>query len=433
MAGDIPIYNLKAVIHETGLTPATLRAWERRYGLLHPQRTAGGHRLYTEDDIRMLKWLVARQDEGLSISRAIQMWRSLEAGESVINPALAPQPILGTGGLALDDLRRAWVSACMAFDESAAEQALAQSFAIASPEVVSVEILQKGLSEIGEGWYQGSVSVQQEHFASALAMRRLNTLFVAAGSPTRPQRILAACPSGEQHEFILLLLSYLLRRRGWEAVYLGANVPLDRLDTAVQSIAPRLILSVAQTLNSAAALRDMALFANQQHIPFAYGGSIFIGIPELIERIPGHYLGGELSLAPQLVEHLLTHPAPPLPASPNMTTYPQLLENFYAKEGLILATMNDLLSPIQLNPAHLEEANHQFNRNIASALTLGNMHFLDHSVGWLHRLLANYGLSPSLAMAYYHAYGQAVAQHLGSDAAPILEWLSEAESEVSHA
>jgi hypothetical protein len=231
----------------------------------------------------------------------------------------------------------------------------------------------------------------------------------------------------------LLLLSYLLRRKGWEAVYLGADVPLDRLDAAVQRIAPRLILSIAQTLNSAAALRDMALFANQQRIPFAYGGGIFIHIPELIERIPGHYLGGELSQAPQLVERLLTLPAPPLPASSNVTPYPQLLENFYAKEGLILATVNDLLRPIHLNPAHLEEANHQFNRYIASALTLGNMHFLNHSVGWLHSLLANYGLSPSLAIAYYHAYGQAVEQHLGSEAAPILEWLSEAETEVCHA
>lgn len=428
MAGNIPMYNLKAVIHETGLTPATLRAWERRYGLLHPQRTAGGHRLYTEDDIRMLKWLIARQEEGLSISHAIEMWRSLATQESTpLHPALPPQPVTGISGLVLDDLRHDWIQACLAFDEAAAEQALAQSFAIASPEVVSVEVLQRGLSEIGAGWYQGSVSVQQEHFASALAMRRLNTLFTAAGAPTRAERLLAACPPGEQHEFILLLLSYLLRRRGWDVVYLGANVPLDRLDTAIQRIAPRLILSVAQTLNSAASLRDMAFFANQQHITFAYGGGIFIQIPELIERIPGHYLGSELSLAPQMVEQFLTHTAPPSPAGQHTPIYPQLLESFTAKEGLILATLNELLQPIHIDPSHLEEANHNFNGYIVSALKLGDMHYLDHSVGWLHGFLANYGLSPSLASAYYQAYHQAVEQHLGSSSEPILAWLSEVE------
>jgi DNA-binding transcriptional MerR regulator len=67
---------LKAVIHETGPTPATLRAWERRYELLKPQHSPGGHRLYTKDESEMLRWLVARQAEGLSISHAIEIWKN---------------------------------------------------------------------------------------------------------------------------------------------------------------------------------------------------------------------------------------------------------------------------------------------------------------------------------------------------------------------
>jgi len=74
-----PSYNLKAVVQETGLKPDTLRAWERRYGFPEPKRTAGGHRLYSQQDINILKWLVARQKEGLSISRAVELWRQLEA------------------------------------------------------------------------------------------------------------------------------------------------------------------------------------------------------------------------------------------------------------------------------------------------------------------------------------------------------------------
>ena len=74
---DLPIYNLKAVVQETGIKPDTLRAWERRYGLPEPQRTASGHRLYTERDVATLKWLVARQDDGLTISRAVALWHEL--------------------------------------------------------------------------------------------------------------------------------------------------------------------------------------------------------------------------------------------------------------------------------------------------------------------------------------------------------------------
>ena len=75
---DIPTYNLKAVVRETGLKPDTLRAWERRYGMPDPDRTGGGHRLYSQRDINTLKWLLARQHEGMSISRAVGLWRNLQ-------------------------------------------------------------------------------------------------------------------------------------------------------------------------------------------------------------------------------------------------------------------------------------------------------------------------------------------------------------------
>src|SRR5512141_2494139 len=70
-----PVYNLKAVLKETGLKADVLRAWERRYGLPAPERTQGGHRLYSDFDVAMLKWLIMRQNEGLSISRAAEMWK----------------------------------------------------------------------------------------------------------------------------------------------------------------------------------------------------------------------------------------------------------------------------------------------------------------------------------------------------------------------
>src|SRR5512145_944070 len=77
-ANQNPIYNLKAVVQETGLKADTLRAWERRYGLPQPERSGGGHRLYSQRDMEIIKWLIDRQEEGMSISRAVDLWRSLE-------------------------------------------------------------------------------------------------------------------------------------------------------------------------------------------------------------------------------------------------------------------------------------------------------------------------------------------------------------------
>jgi DNA-binding transcriptional MerR regulator len=425
MPSHLPAYNLKAVVHETGLTPATLRAWERRYGFFKPQRSPGGHRLYSESDIALLKWLVARQDEGLSISHAVELWRNLEKGPHGPSQQIS-SPRLGSSNVVmLDNLRDKWIAACLLFDEPAAEQALTQAFTIATPEVACTELLQKGLAELGDRWYGGEASVQQEHFASALAMRRLNALFAAAPLPTRPVHLLAACPPGETHDLAILMLSLILRWRGWEVIYLGANVPLVRLDQTIQSTAPGMVLSAAQTLPGAAALKDLANYVNNQGVPLAYGGGIFNQIPGLVECIPGYFLGHELSDVSQQIDRLITR-FPELPAPQVVSSaYATALTGFLQKEALIIASVNAALRNSSIDPRHLEEANYHFTRAIASAIALGNIHFLDHAIDWLNRLLENYGISPTLAVQYYMAYHQAVQQHLGNQAAIILDWLAQ--------
>ena len=186
VASDTPTFNLKAVVQETDLKPDTLRAWERRYGLPQPERTSGGHRLYSQRDIDTLKWLLARQDEGLSISRAVALWRELE--ESSVDPLLEfassngeklPPAMSLEVGDTLVQLRDSWIEYCLDYEEQKAEYVLAQAFALYSPETVCIELLQKGLARIGAEWYSGRATAQQEHFASALAMRRLESLLAA--------------------------------------------------------------------------------------------------------------------------------------------------------------------------------------------------------------------------------------------------------------
>ena len=128
------------------------------------------------------------------------MWRSIEAeGQDplqispVASTAKAALPALSSGE-AITDLRAAWVSACVDYDEQRAESVVAQAFALYPAETVCLHVLQKGLSEIGQGWYDGSITVQQEHFASALALRRVDALLAAMPAPARSGRILIVCP-----------------------------------------------------------------------------------------------------------------------------------------------------------------------------------------------------------------------------------------------
>ena len=75
---DVPLFNTKAVVQQTGIAAPTLRAWERRYTILSPQRAQNDYRLYSERDIALIRWLKDRVDAGMSISQAIALFRHLE-------------------------------------------------------------------------------------------------------------------------------------------------------------------------------------------------------------------------------------------------------------------------------------------------------------------------------------------------------------------
>jgi DNA-binding transcriptional MerR regulator len=429
---DTPTFNLKAVIQETGLKPDTLRAWERRYGLPQPQRTSGGHRLYSQHDIEMLKWLVARQEEGLSISRAVALWQQIEEDgqDPLQDPAYAVQETTAARsfipeGDTITELRQAWLSACIAFDETKAEQIVNYALALFPAETVCFDILLKGLAEIGEGWYRGEVSVQQEHFAAELSMRRLEALIAAAPAPTRPGRIIVGCAPEDTHTFVPLLLTFLMKQRGWDVLYLGARVPVDRLEATVATFKPNLVILTAQQLTTAARLLEVGKLLEREHVSFAFGGRIFTLLPGLRDRIPGHFLSEELQTAPQAVERILTSLTTPSPAKPRSATYDNALTDFLHHQNMVEAEIWQNLSAVDIPPNYLSIANQALARNITAALTLGDINFLCTDIDWVHGLLENYEIPRELLSQYLNAYYDAAQKHLVDGGNPVLNWLAE--------
>jgi DNA-binding transcriptional MerR regulator len=421
-----PTFNLKAVVQETGIKPDTLRAWERRYGLPQPQRTPGGHRLYSQHDIDMLKWLLARQAEGLSISRAVDLWNKLEAeGESPLasyDDTDSSRMIIE--GETISELRQLWIDACLQFDELRAKQTLAQAFAMFPTTLVCFELLQKGLVEVGVGWYEGRISVQQEHFASSQAVRQLEVLLNAAPSPTKNGRLLMACAPEEQHTFSALLLTLLLRHRGWDVIYLGANVPVDKLETAVQSIQPLVLITTAQTLHTAGKLLSVALFAQEKELPFAFGGGVFTAIPETVEHIPGYFLGDNLQTAPQQVEQVANAARPAPPVEPAAPDYQKALDQFLDNRVIIEAQILETLSGTEIPLNYLKNANRDLGDNIVAALTLGDMNLLAANIEWIQGLLVNfhYRMPEDAMTPYLAAYRQAADTYLEG---PVKDWLDQ--------
>jgi methanogenic corrinoid protein MtbC1 len=429
--GSVPFYNLKAVVKQTGLNPATIRAWERRYGFPQPQRTEGGHRQYTQRDIETLKWLVARQEEGVSISHAIDQWRSyLESGQDPLETAAdrsakpTTQLVVSLEGKQIDQLRQAWIAACLSFDRERSEQILTQAFAQYNPEVVCIEVLQKGLAEVGKAWYEGKATVQQEHFTSALSTQRLEMLIAAAPPPTRPERIVVATAPGDYHVFSPLLITYLLRRRGWDVIYLGADVPADQLESTIDHVQPELVIVSAQLLHTAANLKDIALQVQSDDITLAFGGLIFNSMPEIRKLIPGQFIGETLEEAIQQAAGLINHPAPDSRRRGESETYQRTLAQYRERRALIESHVWGTFVATNKPTGHLTAINNEVGQTIEAALKLGDTGLLQTDITWIEHLLMGYQLSRSFILDYVVAYYQAAKIHLGESARVIVDWLS---------
>ena len=312
----------------------------------------------------------------------------------------------------------------MDFNEARAEQTLNQAFSMFPVEAVCIEVLQKGMSEIGSRWYKNRASVQQEHFASGLAMRRLDALLSASPSPTRNQTVIVGCPAGEWHTFTPLLLSLLLRRRGLNVIYLGANVPVAQFASTVQDLKADLVVLVAQQLMTAATLQHTALVLFSQKIRVAFGGRIFNVHPDLHHSIAGYFLGPQLPLAIEQVELILDHrikePAPK-PVSPEYLTAHQA---FSSRRGQIELTFKQMLEPLSISPDNIKTGLDLLGDNILAALQLGDMSHVSTEVAWLQTLLQAHATDPQQLIHFMETYSAAVNKNINGQGRPIFQWLA---------
>lgn len=200
----------------SGVSKATLRAWERRYGFIRPSRTEGGYRLYDASQVALLREMAARVGGGM---RAAQAAASL-VGHTLSDAAVAEIDESQTDGSFTFDL----VQAVVSLDPRRVADTVDAAFGSANFEQLVGSWLMPQLRRIGLAWAGGDISVAQEHQIAAELMRALSSLFHAApdrGGPT----VLVGLPSGARHELALLAFATCLRRLGTRVIYLGADLP----------------------------------------------------------------------------------------------------------------------------------------------------------------------------------------------------------------
>jgi len=260
-----------------GVSPELLRAWERRYGLMEPERSAGGFRLYSDADAARVQRMQKYLSQGLSAA---------EAARAAIEEAPAPENI-ATRSLAdsAADLQRALER----YDEQAANSIVDSALSNLSTETALGEVVMPVLREVGERWAAGELTIAQEHFATNVLRGRLLGLARGWGHGNGPIALLA-CTSGEQHDLPLMLFGISLRAAGWRIVFLGADIPASTIEQAAESIAPAAVV-IAATLPEPLLAVETELAALAARVPVAIGGRAADAI--LAERVGAILLEGD--------------------------------------------------------------------------------------------------------------------------------------------
>ncbi len=220
-------YTVGHVSRLTGIRPDSLRAWERRYGVVVPDRTASGYRVYDEEDVARLRRMADLVASGARPSLAAEQVRSGDLG--------SPRPDMSFP--AVDAL----VEAARRLDRAALDTALDSGFAAAPFEDVFDQWLAPSLTRLGEAWASEDVDVSGEHFVTTAVHRRLSTAFEGAGSGAGAL-VVVGLPPGARHEFAALGFAACLRRKGVDVRYLGSDLPVDSWATAVERLEPSAVV-----------------------------------------------------------------------------------------------------------------------------------------------------------------------------------------------
>ncbi|MFN8564672.1 MAG: MerR family transcriptional regulator [Anaerolineae bacterium] len=310
-ANEEPLFNIGAVSRMTDISETTLRVWERRYDFPQSARTAGGHRLYSQQDVLRLQWVKLRIDEGMQTSQAIRALQHIEReGEGLVT-ARASAPLFQQTGSSdsLPLLHQRLLESLLAHGAEGSSQVLSDALALYPMETLIFDVILPVLNDIGDAWSRGQIDVATEHFATNHLRQHL-VMWTRTGPPCyHVSPVVLACAPGELHEGSLLILSVLLRRLRWPVTYLGQTMPLDDLVTFVNEVGASILVFVAMTEETARTLSEWTHWlpdaAESGHPIIGYGGRIFSERPELTEQMPGMFLGKTLQEGVALLDRTL--------------------------------------------------------------------------------------------------------------------------------
>lgn len=281
------LYTIGTVSSLTGVGAITLRAWERRYELIHPVRKDSGHRLYTRQHIDQINRITALTGEGMRISQIRPEMLNAQSGEN---------DAAGGGHFEWSNYREQMIAAIIAFDESRLEEFYNEALSLYPIELVTRHVLMPLLVELGLRWETAQAGIAEEHFFAFYLRNKLGARFHHRfHSENGPLLLLSGLP-GEHHEISLLLFALAANDRGFRLVPLGANMPLGELAcVANRTHCNAIVLSGAIEPASDTLALDLPKLVSEVAIPVFVGGQASVLACDAINKTGAEALGQDMT------------------------------------------------------------------------------------------------------------------------------------------
>lgn len=251
-------YSIKAAAKATGLTVETLRAWERRYEAVLPMRDAGGRRGYSSTDIARLRLLRSATDLGHPISKVAKM-----------PPDQLAKLVSDAGGLARITARgqsfvQRALDAAEHSDSIGVEETLMTAMSVLPPLEVAGSVLAPLLTEVGDRWHRGQMTIAQEHMVTDIIRRLVTNASRSYFQGDDAPCLLLTTLSGERHELGIMLCLWLAAVRRCRTHYLGSDTPVpDIVQFARDVEADAVLVSMVMSEMEVPARTQLGLLAAQ--------------------------------------------------------------------------------------------------------------------------------------------------------------------------
>ncbi len=228
-------HSIKVVAALSGLSPHTIRAWEKRYAVLTPNRTDTNRRLYEEADIQRLILLKGAVGAGHAISQVANL------PDADLEKLQRPRPVTEPMPLGPDSAVQECIAAMERLDATTLEFALTRSTAALGVDRFIDHVVMPFIAHLDRGWENRGIRIAQEHLASATLRTHLERVRQSIAAPALAPSLLVTTPVNQVHELGALIVAILAAVSGWQVTYLGPNLPAREIAAAAAQTGARAV------------------------------------------------------------------------------------------------------------------------------------------------------------------------------------------------